>query len=440
MRIPYGARAYRRNSGNLPELKLINMFVEPSPVESEGVTLLSREGLQELSFDGTGPIAGVFKQDGVFNGDTFVVSGGLGTVSFAASATELGFLMDGIIYRYDGTDFEAVDFPDDARVLKLLYHDGQFFAVREDTGDFYASDVLDLATWDALSFRSAESSPDRLLDAEFLSDAIYLFGSETIEPWDNDTSGDSVPYTRRELSIIDKGIKATGCLQRMDQGLWFISNENMVMVMRGQAPERVSDHALEERIAESTAQSMFGYVKDGHSFVGLRLKGQGTWLIDIATKEICEAQTLGLDNFIAQCATRPGVEPIFGGSDGNLYRFSGWSDGDYPLERRFTAGIPLSGGSLSVDVVSLTANTGAADEYTDDATIEMRVSRDGGRTWGHWRQCPLGGRGEYRNRVRFRRCGSFDEPGALFEFRTVGPWGFRVSGVFINEQGGGRSR
>jgi hypothetical protein len=34
----------------------------------------------------------------------------------------------------------------------------------------------------------------------------------------------------------------------------------------------------------------------------------------------------------------------------------------------------------------------------------------------------------------------FDEPGALFEFRTTEPVGFRVSGVFVNEQGGGRSR
>jgi hypothetical protein len=443
MRIFWGKGAYRRLNGNLPELKVINMLVEPSPVDEEGVILLSRRGLAELADTGDPSVAGVFSESGVFDGDLFTVSGS-SPVSFAASATELGICVDGNIYRYDGTaDATEVSLPDDFYALKILYHDGLFFALRRDTGDWYASDALDLATWDALSFKSAESSPDNLLDAEFLSDAIYLFGQSTIEPWDNDDSEATVPYTRRELSLFNIGIKATGCVAKTDQGLWFVSNDNRVMVTRGQAPERVSDHAMEERIADSSSVSVFSYIHEGHTLVCLRLDS-GTWALDVSTKEWCEAQTLGLPNWLASCATPPGELPVFGGTDGKLYGFGDeWMDGDYPLERRFTAGIPLSGGTLSVDVLSIQANTGYTGDLSGqgaDPQVEMRLSRDGGATWSSWRAASLGAQGEYRNRVRYRRCGMFDEPGALFEFRTTDPVGFRVSGVFVNEPGGGRSR
>lgn len=443
MKIFYGKGAYRRSNGNLPELKLINMFAEPSPVEEDGVILLSRKGLGELADTTDASVAGVFSEDGVFDGDVFTVSGD-GPVSFAASSTELGICADGVIYRYDGTGNAApVSFPDNAYVLKILYHDGLFFAIRRDTGQWYASAVLDLATWNALSFKSAESQPDTLLDAEFLSDAIYLFGQATTEPWDNDDSNATVPYTRRELSIFDIGIKATGCVVRTDQGLWFVSNDNRVMVTRGQAPERVSDNAMEERIADSSSVSIFGYIHEGHTFVCIRLDS-GTWAIDISTNEWCEAQTLGLPNWIASCSTKPGDLPVFGGADGKLYGFGdNWTDGDYPLERRFTAGIPLTGGTLSVDVLSIQANTGyTANLYGQgaDPVVEMRTSRTAGATWGDWRQIKLGAQGEYRNRARWRRAGMFDEPGALFEFRTTDPVPFRVSSVAVNEQGGGRGR
>jgi hypothetical protein len=443
MRIFYGKGAYRRQTGNLPELKVINMFVEPSPVDEEGAILQSRKGVTDVADTEEDSVAGVFSEAGVFDGDVFTVSGE-GPVSFAASADELGICVDGQIWRYDGTgDATQVTLPDDFYAIKILYHDGLFFALRADTGDWYASGVLDLATWSALSFKSAESQPDNLLDAEFLSDAIYLFGQATIEPWDNDETAATVPYTRRELSIMEIGIKATGCVTKTDQGLWFVSNDNRVMVTRGQAPERVSDHAMEERIAASSNVSTFGYIHEGHTFVCVRLDS-GTWAVDISTKEWCEAQTLGLPNWIVSCATKPGDIPVFGGSDGKVYGFSdGWVDGDYPLERRFTAGVPLSGGTLSVDVVSIQANIGFTGKYTGQGSeplVEMRTSRDGGATWGQFRAVSLGERGDYRTRSRWRRVGMFDEPGALFEFRTTEPVGFRVSGVFVNEQGGGRSR
>jgi hypothetical protein len=70
----------------------------------------------------------------------------------------------------------------------------------------------------------------------------------------------------------------------------------------------------------------------------------------------------------------------------------------------------------------------------------MRTSRDAGRTWGAWRPTSLGEQGNYRTRVEWRRCGLFDDPGLLAEFRCADPVPFRVGGVKYNEQSGGRGR
>jgi hypothetical protein len=74
--IAYGTGAYRRSNGNLPELKLKNMFLETSPTSDQGVTLISRQGLSTYLNPGTGPVTGVFYQNNVFSGDVFCVSGG----------------------------------------------------------------------------------------------------------------------------------------------------------------------------------------------------------------------------------------------------------------------------------------------------------------------------------------------------------------------------
>lgn len=40
-----------------------------------------------------------------------------------------------------------------------------------------------------------------------------------------------------------------------------------------------------------------------------------------------------------------------------------------------------------------------------DRKVLVAISKDGGHTWGDWRECPLGDLGQYMQRVRFRRFG-----------------------------------
>lgn len=453
-RINYGAQAYRRDNGNLPELRLINMFLERAPSSQGGIILLSRKGLEEHSSLDTGPVQAVFQEDGVFGGDVFSVAGNVlyrgteaigtitvnGPVFIAASASELAVCGSGPLYRYDGSTLVAVTFPDGASVTKVVFHDGLFLAARLNTQKWYFSAVLDADTWDALDFGSAESSPDNILDMAVSNDTMWLFGSNSTEPHANTGDAD-LPYQRFEQRIFPKGVKATGTVVALDNTLYCVTSDGLASRL-GETLERISDNGIEERIAQSETISCFGFVFEGHSFYCIRLDA-GTFAFDVSTQQWCEFQSDG-SNFRGRCACMSGTTAILGGdNDGTLWTFGGYLDGDDALTRLFTAGAHIDGGTLIVDNFMVEANVGWTEQLSgqgSDPVIEVRFSRDGGATWGDWRPVSLGAQGRYRNKAELRRCGMFDFPGMLAEVRNADPVPFRVSGVLINEAGGGRAR
>lgn len=452
--LAFGTAAYSRERGNLPELPLINMFVEASPVSAKQVVLQSRPPLIEGDTIGSGPVRGIFQADGVLGGAEFVVSGatlykdgvshgaitGSGPVSFAASQTELLICAGVDIHRTNGSAFSTVTFPDSADVIKVLFLAGYFIALRSGTHQFYWSDVLDGTTWDGLSFASAENNHDNLLDAVVIDDTLVLIGSDSVEFWPVTGIADA-PFAPVQGRVFERGTIATGCAVGFDNSFAWIGEDRIVYI-GGQVPTRISDPGIEERIEQSASYSVFSFPFEGHRFLAIRLDA-GTWLFDAQTRQWCEWASYGHDNWRVRCCSPDGT--VFGDDeDGRLWSLgSGHVDAGGVLERRFRAGLPMTGGAFVVDNVRLTVNVGETPNVTgeySDPNAEMRTSRDGGRTWGGWKSAPLGVQGSYRTRCEWRRCGMFDDPGVLAEFRTTDPVPFRVSAVSVNEAGGGRSR
>jgi hypothetical protein len=453
--ILYGTGAYRRLSGNLPELRLVNLFVESSPAGQQGAVLLSRPGLLASARVGIGPVTGVYCQDGVFDGDLFVLSGGHlyragadlgevpgnGPVSFAGRAGEVLVTAGTGLYSYDGASLAAVTLPDDFDATAVVFHDGLFIAARAGSHKFYWSAVNDGRSWDALDFASAESAPDNLLDLRILNDTLWLFGAETIEPWGN-TGNPDAPYERFEQRIFSKGVIGTGCTVEMDNSLLFVGNDGICYRI-ADVPQRISDHGIEERIQASGTVAAFGFVHEGHSFFCVRLD-DGTFAFDVATGQWCEFASHGRDNFRGQCAVSSGTDVYIGDDEsGTLWTLSGSEDACGPFERLFTAAFPITGRTVAVDNLNVEANVGWTHLLSgqgSEPTIEMRSSRDKGATWTGWRGASLGRQGAYGTDVQWRRNGIFARPGAMFEFRVTDPVDFSVSAVSVNEPGGGRAR
>lgn len=453
--IPYGVGAYRRDRGNLPEFLLVNMFLEKTPSAEAGVVLLSRPPLKVSTTIGTGPIRGEFSEEGVFNGDTFTVSGshfyrgaadlgaidGTGVVEISASGFEVLVTAGSTLYSYNGTDFVAVTLPDNFNCRAITFISGHFVAARDGTHKFYWSAQLDGRSWDALDFASAESEPDTLLDAVSMRGNLYLMGQSSIEPWFY--TGDlNLPFSLIQQRLFPKGTYNTGCSVEMDNALFWVASDGIVY-RTSDVPERLSDHGIEERIYNSAEVSAFGFVLEGHSFFCVRLD-VATFAYDAATQQWNELQSYGRANFAGRCAATQGQTILMGDdTDGTLWTFGANFADEDTLVREWTAAFPLKGGNAVIDNVTVDANAGSTPDLVgqgSDPIIEMATSRTYGKTWGTFRQVKLGKQGEFRTRPRWNRVGMFDSPGAMFKFRVSDPVDVRVSSVLVNEPGGGRSR
>ena len=448
MRLSFGTNASERARGDLPALPVINLFAEQAPTEETGIALQSRPGLTDRVVDmGAGPVAALFKGDGVLDGALYGVSAGslyregvsLGAVNGSGPFFMAGFedylfaAGGGSIWGYDGATLAALTFPDSANVNKVVVGASRLVAIRADTEKFYWSDVLS-TTIDALSFATAEQQPDRLKDILFWSDALILFGSETVEFWPN-TADPDLPFQVLEGRTFRKGIKGTGCATLFGPSFAWVSDTNQVCL---ENPDQVvSGPGLEANIEASTSVRLWTFQLEGTEFLALTLDEE-TWVYSYRSRLWSQFESDMADNWIPQCFDGG----VFGSSiDGATMAWgSDWEDLGGTLERRFRAGAPFDAGGVILSSVSLRINPGGTGYLTGtylNPTIEMRSSRDAGRTWGNWRTANLGEQGNYRKRVQWTACGMASRPGVLLEFRISDPVEFRCSDVLVNQGFGG---
>src|SRR5687768_15839173 len=72
--LPFIRSAFRRDNGDQVEGRLLNVFMEASPTDPDGVVMLSRAGLATHSSPGTtGPVRGMFSKADLFGGDMLSV-------------------------------------------------------------------------------------------------------------------------------------------------------------------------------------------------------------------------------------------------------------------------------------------------------------------------------------------------------------------------------
>lgn len=447
--IEFGISSYERGRGDMPELPVINMFAEEGASEGKGAILQSRPGLDDRGANmGSGPVQQLFQRDGVLDGALFGVSDGklyqwgasLGSINgdgFASLAGYENFLFANAgasLWGYNGTTLAAIAFPDGADVTKVIVGASRAIAIRKDTGQFYWSGVLE-SDIEGLDFATAENQPDRLLDMLFIDDVLMLFGAETVEFWPNTNDAD-LPFQPLEGRVIEKGIKATGCATGIGSTFAWVTNQNQVCLQDENTI--LSNPGLEEKIEASAECRLFTFLLGGIEFLALRIDGE-THVWSWRTKVWNQWTSHGEGNWFPQCF----AGGVFGSAvDGRTAIWgAGHQDFGSVLERRFRGGFPINSGGARIDNLQLRCNVGQTPFLEGDyaePVVEMRVSRDAGKTWGNWRPTSLGRQGNYRKRVQWRSLGSASRPGLLVEFRVTAPIDFRVSEVLVNEGHGGR--
>lgn len=446
--LKYATSSFDRDRGNFPELPVINLFAEQVPAE-ENVAMQSRPGLQNSGTSmGAGPVKQLFHIDGVLSGQTFGVSAGhlfangtdLGAINGSGHVSMAGFetlvfaCAGQDVWMYNGTALSSVTEPGGFQVTAIAVGSSRLIVIDKDTGKFYWSDVLS-STVDALSFATAENSPDKLKDLLFIGDTLLLFGTETVEWWPVSSANANLPFTPLVGKTFQVGIRDTGCAALFGNTFAWVTNNNQIAV--GDPQNIISTPSLDEKISKSTAVSLWTFRLEGIQFLAVRLDNM-TWVFSQASSQWSEFQSYNQTNWIPQCY----ANGSFGSSiDGNLIQWStDHQDFGNILERRLRAGMPITAGSQRLDNLVIRTNPGQTPFLTglySDPTVELRTSRDGGFTWSNWKDRSLGTNGKYRANVQWRSLGMFGYPSMLVEIRVTDPVPFRLSGITVNEGYGG---
>lgn len=442
MRLPFGLSAYSRADGRLASVRLVNLYVEQSPTSPTGVVAIPRPGLVQHMVQG---VRGLYREDGVYDGDLFTVSGttlyrgsvSLGTVvgidrpEWAYTVDGLFVLSGGNVYQTDGVTIATEPFPDGALVASIAQINSILVAVRADTGTIYFRLPGD-TVWNALDYFSAERKPDPAVAVRVLGDFLYVFGTATIEPFST-TDDAEVPFLRIDGASMNRGVKDRDSICQLDNTLFFTGEDNTAYRLEN-IPSRISDHGIEERIRRSQTAKAFTYTWDGHTFMVLGLDTE-TIVYDVAGG--WAVYTLG-DAPFPSLGLYDGENTFVGGEKVWLLDEVANDDGT-PMERVFTAVIAAES-PIACHALQISLSPGATNVTDEPAIVRMRWSDDQGRTWTDQKEVSSGFSGEYRKRVMFRRLGMVDAPGRVIEISQTGDVLIRFSGCDLNPPGGGRSR
>jgi len=449
--------------------RTVNLFFEN--MQSEGATtraaLYPTPGVSELSTGTSGPGRGHFAMNGrefAVIGTTFYEINSSGTLT-SRGTVALDSNPATISSNGEGGDELFVTSGSNGYVYNLTANtltqiaalngkatmgdmiDGYFLALDSATATMYISDLLDGTTWNPTQFAQRTSAPDPWISMKVVGKYIYLLGEATSEPWYN-TGQAPFPFAPYPGVLLQYGIAAP--FSRAVLGLdliWLgqaVEGRSMVLKATGFTPEVISTYPVQTQIdgyvgvANALADS---YSDGGHSFYVLTFAQQGvTWVWDAETGMWCERGTwIPANNKFT--AWRPrwhayafSQHRMLDGETTSVYQMSSSFNSDVDgLEIRRLRRAPaimnenkrIYYASFELDLEPGLGTSGQGE----DPQVMLRMSDDGGKTWGAEQMRSAGKTGQYSVRVEWNRLGAARR--RVFEVSFTDPIPWKITNAYL---------
>lgn len=462
--------AYQRSG--FPQAVLMNALTERSQTKPESeYSILARGGLEDFDTIGTAPFRGAFQKDGLLGDATFVVAStgayletaaGVQTAVTGAIAGDGEVIIDGgldadlntviriatgtalYIYTWDRStgsgNVMAEDFPTagGAGATSVAFLGGYWLASEAGTDAAYYIEPAG-SGWNALEFASAEFAPDALKGLVAVGEQGALLGSATTEFW-RLTGNASSPLERSGGLVFNIGCRSIFSAVNCAGDLIFVDNNCQVQLTSGGEPQLISDNGLDEQIRRTNADDLSAafYAKDGHPLYVLHLGTAATWVYDLSTRRWSKFASLGSNYWRPKFfATMGDTVLAFDRLSNQVWRLDPDRryDGSnvFPLE--FCGFIPVSEGRLPLANITLDCLLGDAPRtgQGSDPLIGLRVSYDGGATYGPVKYRSLGITGKRSSQPRWTNLGTAKAPhGVIAKWEVADPIGRRFSMAKFN--------
>lgn len=342
----------------------------------------------------------------------------------------------------------------------VAFIDGWWIFNQPGTQTFYTNGQPYSLAFNGSYFALKDAFSDQLMAVIESKEELWLPGEKTTEIW-YDAGGQYFPFQRLVGTMLQVGCKAAGSIARLSSGgedglIWFGRSErgeNIVIRTQGFSYDVVSTPAVSDAIAKYvTTSDAIGYTyqEDTHEFYVLTFPtADRTWVFDASVPlEFAWHQRLSYDPY-AQAFHRhrsncfmnfAGMRVVGDYQNGSLYQLTrnAYTDAGWPLlSRRRSPHIwnPESRqrvfmSSLQVD---FTAGKGTTSGLGSTPVANLRISRDGGATYGQQWPAPLGAIGQTLNRTIWRRL-SFARD-AVLEVEVIDPVNRDIVGATLKAGG-----
>lgn len=464
--LPLAAQAYQDAPNGFPPEICINLYPEKAG-EQQGApyNLIGVPGLAAFATTTSGNIRGWFYLPGVLESYLYVAVGttiykvlpdgtssaltgsipsGTTRVKFAGGSTaQLACCVDGLGFVLSTTAVVQITDPDFPAVSDVAWLNNYFLWIRQDTGQLCWSAIADASDYDALSFATTERSPDNLVGLAVSDAYLLLFGQASTEFWS--VTGDAdLPFASATSSILQRGLMARDAVVQADNAVFFVGEDRILYAISGATQnQRISTHPIERLLGKLSDDdlgdlALWYYADRGHTFVGLDIPNEGTFVYDAATQRFHERKSHGSEQWRCIGVQRYGADLIaFPRTGGSVLRLDDevYDEVGDPLIAQFSSAAPIQSGRPSCDSIALQGSKGVGliTGQGSDPQIMMQYSDDRGNTWSSEKWRGLGAIGQYTYRTIWRRLGSMRAPGRIFLFTVSDPVKRLFSGLTINE-------
>lgn len=241
---------------------------------------------------------------------------------------------------------------------------GQRIVFVEPQGRYWGwSDLTDALSYNALNVAQAETTPDRIVGLCVSGNEVLIFGERTIEPWASAPT-DTATFQLRAGSVIESGCGATDSIKRLDNSVFYLTNNGQVARLEGYTPRVVSTMAIEADIRERNWSKAFAttWEDNGHCVYYLTFPDGHTWGYDVRQGKWHRRESYGFNRWRVNCMVKSNGRWMAGDfQSGRVYEVEWRSvyESCEIMPRRFTSGVLHSATNrITVDAFSLTAATG----------------------------------------------------------------------------------
>lgn len=299
------------------------------------------------------------------------------------------------------------------------------------------SDTLDFNETSTTYFLTTEDSPDANVGLAVLNGIVYVFGTETTQPFSQTGGEGAAAFRPLSNSTIQRGCLSKHTIQQLDNTLFWVGDDFNVYRLNGLTPMLLSKPWVARALrSENAAQLVATKLElEGHAFYILS-GANGCYVYDASLGEWFLWETYEQSTYEwAQIVAIGGDHFAISRINNRFAQLSRAYPQDLGVEIviEWTAHLPVLGGRRPIPSIRIdgTKGRGSGADVNEDAYVSMALSKDNGLTRGVYRDRSIGKQGEYEKRAIWRQNGRAREPQVIAFFRSNDPQ--MLNGVAVGE-------